>query len=150
MQLSDNGVFLAGLVLEGNDRRCRIHMYFCYSKLMIIGTLCSNHMPHWTAITSKGSWYRDHRRALILLLAFPVKTVEDGQIGQIELNCIAIVYEVTDGIRAFRFICCLLECEAVQMCELREMPDVRQLANVIIGEVEDFEHRDLGELTQWH
>ena len=36
------------------------------------------------------------------------------------------------------------------MCELRELPDVRQLANVIIGEVERFEHRDLGELSERH
>ena len=115
-------------------------------------------MPHRTSITSEGSvvvgvqacggW--DHVRTIVLLLLFPVEAVEDGQIRQVELHGVTIVYEVADGIGALRLIAGLLECEGVQVCELRELPDVRQLANVIVGEVEDFEHRDLGELPERH
>ena len=73
-------------------------------------------MPHRATITTNGSLVgvhtggnRDLLRALIVLLALPVKTVEDGQVGQIELNCVTVVYEVADRIRALSFISGLLE-----------------------------------------
>lgn len=156
MKFAYYGILLASLVLKCDDCRSRVHMHFLYPKL-IIGSLSSNIMPHWTTITANGSLvdvhtcgYRDHLGALILLLALPVKAIEYGQIRQIELYCVAIVYEVADRIGALSFISSLLECEAVQVCELRELPDMRQLTNVIIGQVEDFEHRDLGKLSEWH
>ena len=101
--------------MEGNDRSCRIHVYFLYSKL-IIGRLSSNVMSHRAAITADRSLvgvhtggYRDLLRALIVLLALSVKSIEDGQVRQIELYCVAIVYEVADRIRALSFITGLLE-----------------------------------------
>ena len=101
--------------MEGYDRSCRIHVYFLYSE-QIIGRLSSNIMSHRAAVTSDRSLvgvhaggYRDLLRALIVLLALPVKSIEDGQVRQVELYCVAIVYEVADRIRALSFISSLLE-----------------------------------------
>ena len=79
-------------------------MYFLHSEL-IVGSLGSDDMPHRAAITTNWSLvgvhtcgYRYHLRALILLLTLSVKTIKDGQVGQIELHRVAVVYEIADGI----------------------------------------------------